>query len=79
MKKTRKGAGASRATELRSEYTFDYSRGRKNRFASKERRPTVAVVLAPDVARVFDTSRRTMPVTTGRRGPPPNSPLCSVY
>ena len=57
MKRIRKDTGASRVAEPRSEYTFDYTRGRKNRFATKASRRTVAVVLAPDVAQVFDTSR----------------------
>jgi uncharacterized DUF497 family protein len=57
MKKTRKDTVASRVAEPRAEYTFDYARGRKNRFATKTSRRTVAIVLAPDVAQVFDTSR----------------------
>jgi len=36
---------------------FDYSRSRANRFASKLGPQTVAVVLEPDVAQVFDSSR----------------------
>jgi hypothetical protein len=57
MKKTRKRTSAPRAADLRAEYAFDYTRARKNRFAAKVSRRTVAVVLAPDVAEVFDTSR----------------------
>jgi hypothetical protein len=41
---------------MRAEYKFDYSRSRPNRFASQVPQPTVAVVLAPDVATVFDSS-----------------------
>ena len=55
MKKTRKAKTAS--TELRAEYEFDYSKGRKNRFAAGVS-PTVAVVLEPDVARVFGSSAK---------------------
>jgi hypothetical protein len=55
MKKTSRKPGKS--DDLRSEYQFDYSRSRANRFASKIERRAVAVVLEPDVAQVFDSSR----------------------
>ena len=42
---------------LRAEYEFDYARSRPNRFASQLGPQTVAVVLEPDVAQVFDSSR----------------------
>ena len=45
-----------RATDLRPEYEFDYSQARPNRFASRLGGKVVAVVLEPDVAKVFDTS-----------------------
>jgi hypothetical protein len=57
MKRTRNGTRTARAAETRSEYSFDYAKSRSNRFAAKVGRRTVAVVLAPDVAEVFDTSR----------------------
>ena len=41
--------------ELRTEYDFDYARGRGNRFAS-DGASTLAVILEPDVARVFGSS-----------------------
>jgi hypothetical protein len=41
---------------MKSEYRFDYSESRPNRFASRLKRNVVAVVLEPDVAEVFDTS-----------------------
>jgi hypothetical protein len=41
---------------LRSEYRFDYSKSKPNRFASKMTGGTVAVVLEPDVAAVFQSS-----------------------
>jgi hypothetical protein len=53
MKRTHRAKVA--ADELRAEYEFDYSKGRKNRFAAGGA-PTVAVVLEPDVARVFGSS-----------------------
>ena len=41
---------------LRSEYRFDYSKSQPNRFAAKMSKGTVAVVLEPDVAKVFRSS-----------------------
>ena len=42
--------------DLRDEYCLDYAQSRPNRFASRMSGTTVAVVLDPDVAAVFDTS-----------------------
>jgi hypothetical protein len=53
MKSTRKTKAP--AQDLRAEYDFDYSKSRKNRFATGGA-PAVAVVLDPDVARVFGSS-----------------------
>ncbi len=52
MKKTSKGR-RSRREEMRREYQFDYRKSRPNRFASRMKGGTVAVVLDPDVASVF--------------------------
>ena len=41
---------------LRSEYRFDYSQSKPNRFARKMSQGSVAVVLEPDVAAVFKSS-----------------------
>jgi hypothetical protein len=41
---------------LRSEYRFDYSKSKPNRFAAKMSADSVAVVLEPDVAAVFRSS-----------------------
>lgn len=41
---------------MRSEYRLDYSEARENRFAGRVPRDVVAVVLDPDVTRVFDSS-----------------------
>lgn len=41
---------------LRSEYRFDYSKSKPNRFAAKMSEGTVAIVLEPDVAAVFKSS-----------------------
>ncbi len=58
MKKTpSRRRSKSPANGLRAKYEFDYARSRPNRFASKLGPQTVAVVLEPDVAQVFDSSR----------------------
>lgn len=41
---------------MRSEYRFDYRKAKPNRFASEMTRETVAVVLDPDVAAVFNSA-----------------------
>ena len=41
---------------LSSEYRFDYSKSKPNRFASQMLEGSVAIVLEPDVAAVFKTS-----------------------
>jgi hypothetical protein len=38
---------------MRREYRFDYRKSRPNRFASRMKGGTVAIVLDPDVASVF--------------------------
>jgi hypothetical protein len=43
--------------ELRPEYDFSPSETRSNRFASRMKAPVVAVILEPDVAAVFDSSK----------------------
>lgn len=57
MKKTlvRKKKPAKQET-LPSEYRFDYSKSKPNRFAAKMSEGTVAVVLERDVAAVFKSS-----------------------
>lgn len=44
--------------DVRAEYQFDYSQAKPNRFASRMRRPVIAVVLESDVAAVFDSSAK---------------------
>ena len=57
MKKTSRRRKASTTQgEMRREYRFDYSRARPNRFAPLMTGKTVAVVLDPDVASVFQSS-----------------------
>ena len=55
MKKTMKNRRD--ADELRPEYDFSTSETRPNRFAARMKAPVVAVILEPDVAAVFDSSR----------------------
>jgi len=65
-----------RADDLRPEYRFDYAKSKPNRFAGLSRPGAVAVLLDPDVARVFksgesvNTVLRALVVTmTNRRAP----------
>ena len=44
-----------RRDELRGEYDFDYSKSKPNRFAAKLK-GTTAVILQPDVAKVFQSA-----------------------
>jgi len=43
--------------DLKAEYRFDYRNAKPNRFAASMSEGTVAVVLEPDVAAVFKSSR----------------------
>ena len=47
-------AKPQRTDDLLPEYRFDYSKAKPNRFAAKTQPRTVAVLLDPDVAKVFD-------------------------
>jgi len=42
---------------LRSEYRFDFSKSKPNRFAAKMSEGAIAIVLEPDVAAVFKSSK----------------------
>lgn len=53
---TKKPSSKGKSSGLRPEYQFDYSKSRPNRFANRMSEGTVAVVLEPDVANVFDSS-----------------------
>jgi hypothetical protein len=44
--------------ELSSEYRFDYSESKPNRFAAAMSGGAIAVVLEPDVAAVFKSSKK---------------------
>ena len=54
-KPTKSTSHSRRKDELRDEYDFDYSKSRPNRFAPKLK-GTTAVVLQPDVAKVFKSA-----------------------
>ena len=56
MKKASKAARKP-TDDLRPEYSFDYSMAKKNPYAARLNRRTVAVVLEPDVAAAFPTSK----------------------
>ena len=57
MKKTsRRRKARPTQDEMRREYRFDYRKARPNRFARLMKGKTVAVVLDPDVASVFQSS-----------------------
>jgi hypothetical protein len=82
--KTMKKKQASKSTskksdnDMLSEYIFDYSKARPNRFATRiQKEDVVTVTLDPDVSEVFTTSEsvntvlraliETMPKTKGRK------------
>lgn len=52
----KKAPSRPQKSEIRNEYSFDYSKSRPNRFAEKMKKDRVAVVLDPDVAEVFASS-----------------------
>lgn len=47
---------AKRVNGLRAEYRFDYTKSKPNRFAARIAPGAVAVMLDPDVARVFKSA-----------------------
>jgi len=57
MKRTTNRVPRRRTQEPRTEYVLDYGTSRPNRFANRGGTPTVAVILEPDVARVFGSSK----------------------
>ena len=52
VKKSRKVA------EMASEYRFDYSKAKPNRFASRMKDSPLVAVIDPDVAKVFTTAEQ---------------------
>ena len=49
--------GRSSSDDLRSEYAFDYSKAKPNPYAARLQGRTVAVVLEPDGAAAFPSSK----------------------
>ena len=47
---------AKRVDGLRAEYRLDYTKAKPNRFAERTRPGSVAILLDPDVARVFKSA-----------------------
>lgn len=66
-----------KSDDMLSEYRFNYSKARPNRFASRIEKEGVTVTLDPDVSKVFTTSEsvntvlraliEAMPQTKGRK------------
>ncbi len=52
----RKASSKKQSSAMRSEYRFDYSKAKPNRFALDVKEGSVAVLLDPDVASVFTSS-----------------------
>jgi hypothetical protein len=58
MKNTaRSKSKEKKSDDLRSEYNFDYARSKPNRFASAAKPGALAVLLDPDVAKVFKNAQ----------------------
>jgi hypothetical protein len=57
-KRGKAGRVGNAVGEMKAEYRFDYSKSKPNRFVSQLRRGAVAVVLDPDVAKVFKDPKR---------------------
>lgn len=58
MSSTPKRKRSADSIGMRVEYAFDYAKAKRNRFAARMTRDTVAVVLEPDVASIFGSSDR---------------------
>jgi hypothetical protein len=56
MKNTSPKPKPKRAGGLRAEYRFDYTKAKPNRFAQRTQPEAVAILLDPDVARVFKSA-----------------------
>ncbi|RKZ72501.1 MAG: hypothetical protein DRQ57_17365 [Gammaproteobacteria bacterium] len=63
------------AQEILSEYHFDYSKAKPNRFATVQPKTQVTVTLEPDVAQIFTTSEAVNNVLRAILAALPNSQL----
>jgi len=48
----------TKVAEMASEYRFDYSKAKPNRFASRAKDAPLVAVIDPDVAKVFTTAEQ---------------------
>jgi hypothetical protein len=53
MKQAPSTRNGKKAVELRTEYRFDYSKARPNRYAARIKQGVRVIALDPDVAKVF--------------------------
>jgi hypothetical protein len=77
MKKAHASEPGELNDDMKSEYHFDYSKAKPNRFANAAGKRRVAIVLDEDVAEVFETTEsvnkalraviEAMPAANGRR------------
>jgi len=77
MKKMPASDSGESNDDMRSEYHFDYSKAKPNRFANAAGKRRVAIVLDEDVAEIFETTEsvnkalrafiEAMPASSGRR------------
>ena len=65
---------AKRKNGLRPEYRFDYAKSKPNRFATRIQSGAVAVLLDPDVARVFKSAETVNRVLRAVAGAMPRHP-----
>jgi len=56
MNKTSNRARAKKTDEMRTEYDFDYSKAKPNRFAGRIASDQTVVLLDPEVSKVFPDS-----------------------
>ena len=57
MKKTPENK-THKVEEMASEYRFDYSKAKPNRFAKRMKTEPLVVLIEPDIAKVFTTSEQ---------------------
>ena len=76
MKSTSQSSSKTKTADgLQPEYRFDYAKSKPNRFATRIQPGAVAVMLDPDVARVFKSAEtvnsvlRAIAAAMPRRGP----------
>ncbi len=74
MKKPAKDSSTGRSPGLEFEYRLDYSKAKPNRFAGRPRVEPLVIVLAADVAKVFNDGESVNAVLRAiMKALPPNS------